>query len=233
MNYQNNSKFFRQRANTVGILISFGIVAVGLLCGLLMHGYLQAMGFGLAMVGGVCMVIVNSVTVKGTDVDEDVTRGVEAFKERLISHFQPFDPKSVHNKNAVNEKKTEAAYYGTFCYDEDGLLVKKGSDSKFRSSVYAINGLIIEEHTVQVGTARIHLVDADDTETMVEFAYADLDRVCLEAPEVRKYESNVIVDAFCFYGKNGEKLLSFPIVNDNDADLLVKNLTARIERHKA
>ena len=35
MNYQNNSKFFHQRANTIGILISFGIVAVGIIFGLL------------------------------------------------------------------------------------------------------------------------------------------------------------------------------------------------------
>ena len=148
------------------------------------------------------------------------------FKEKFEYEFIYRDTRKLHQAELRGIQHKEPVYESSYLVKGEGMLSRKGSDGKIRTSVYQCVGLLMEEHFLCLGVQNFSLVGEGDTEpSLMKVYYEDLSRVVLgeNYPQMHLVLMEI-------YNEDGSLLMSCQMKADAQTDELVADLNNKIKK---
>lgn len=220
-------KYFSQKSHSLITLIAVLLLCLGFCVILLLPPSFWALGL-LMMLAGALMFIVLSVQIKDSEVDEAVAAVMETFRKAFEEQFIYYDTRKLHQAELHGQYHKEPIYASGYLTGVEGLLIRRGNDSKTRTSVYQCVGILEEEDSIRFHVQNFSLVGGGkDQPQTLNIAYTELSRVALGESFAQMHLTTMEI-----YGKEGNDcLLRFQMPADAKTDDLVADINAKI--HKA
>jgi len=228
MDFKNNGKYFN--VNNTILYIGIGMAAVGVLFyfigAIAMIRFLSFIALPIAIIGGVVIVFGASGRVHDADIDKQVKAQCREIDRDAREKFN-LEDKDIRT---LPPYQTEA-----FEFSEDvGANIRKGSDNKYRSSVYVATYLMYSNECIYVYTNRYSVLDADlnsiDAYTISYMNISDAEIVPVEYSIIKKDKKTTVKNYYLtirYKDGNAQKILT---LNDADADTAVTNIKRLAER---
>jgi len=244
MNYERNNKYFDQDIPAWPTVASFAALAIGLFVfiflGFSRFGgwYFVPIGLSLAAAGIVGMVVISNVKIKDSEIDEEIPRAEERFRDDFTARFVKFDAARSRYEMTYGAKtkkpgdKIEPVWFGTFCFDGDRARFKKGSDGKSRSSIYSFSAFALKPDSICLAEREISLVSPEQPapDMFEEIAYSDLGGCEIVSAENTGYSGITQYRHLRIIRADGSVLIEFPILADAAADEYAADISQRIMR---
>ena len=245
MNYERNKKYFSQFVPAWPTVVSFVLIAVGLFVFIFLGfsrfgGYLFIpIGLAMAVAGFVGMVVLSSIKIKDSDIDELIPPFEEEFRTEFTSRFVKFDAAKAKYEKTYGTKvknpgeKIEPVWFGTFCFDESRALHKKGYDGKSRSSIYSMSAFALKSDSVCLGERELSLISPDKPvpDFFEEIPYSDLSGCELVKTDKVGYSGITKYRHLRITAADGSTVVEFPILADAAADEYAADINQRIRRN--
>lgn len=241
INYKANLQYFIQSFKSKKNITRFVIAGVFALLALVFFLFIR-FGHGLNLVVtlvflaaavGVLVSIFSSM-VKEADIDDSVKIAKQQFESDLHDLFLPVDTHKNRSLTEERSKRKEYVPFETYYFGGEGLLVKKGSDGKHRTSRYCMNGIYLFPQEIGCGRRIFSLVEESGTTTETKICkYVELDRVALESAEIpEEYQGFSRYVNMTLYAADGSVFMQLPIIADSAADSLCDQLNGIILSRK-
>lgn len=218
-------KYFSQKSHTVFTVIAIALIALGFCFLILLNGRLDALSVAMMFVGAVIFLIQN-LQIKDSELSEAAKEVLAKFKEKFEYEFIYRDTRKLHQAELRGIQHKEPVYESSYLVKGEGMLSRKGSDGKIRTSVYQCVGLLMEEHFLCLGVQNFSLVGEGDTEpSLMKVYYEDLSRVVLgeNYPQMHLVLMEI-------YNEDGSLLMSCQMKADAQTDELVADLNNKIKK---
>ena len=220
-------KYFSQKPHTAVTVIAVILIALGVCFLVLMNGMLDAMSVALIFVGAV-LFIFTSLQIKDSELGEAAKIVLAKFQEDFEFEFIYRDTRKLHQAQLQGITHKEPVYESSYLAEAEGLLKRRGSDSKIRTSVYHCVGILMEEHYICFGTQNFSLIGGEVTKpNLMRADYSELSHVALgnTIPEMH-------LVYMAIYGADGELLMNCQMRADAQTDDLVADINAKIQKHQ-
>ncbi len=244
MNYNRHKKYFEQHLSTTPVIISAACIAVGFLMTVILSGtrgfnyfLMTSGGLTLIAVGVVIFLVRSARKIPDSEIDGETDKLYETFSTEFNNRFIPNDIRTIRYEmtNHIHHQKLEPITFGTYCFEGENILAKKGNDGKSRSSVYSMSGFILKPDSICLAEREISLISDEDPipGDFRELKYTALGGVSLEkVPEKVGYEGFAKYRHLKIVDNNGAAVMEFPILGDAAADSYVNDINLRITRAK-
>ena len=193
--------------------------------------YIGSYFLGFVIIGAGIAVFSAAGKLKDSDIDEQVGNNRKQVAEKAIKDFG-FNEKQL--KNITNHD------FGEFEFPEGVTLhVKRGSDSKFRSSVYDAWSVLISPDSIYIYVHRFNLAEPDETFAqhiikLDDYAGSGIsDHIYVNRYGKNNEKSREVKYQLFDIRTNGGETISLPVHDDMNIDELIKKLDRTAEtRHK-
>lgn len=205
---KNMNRYFGNNLATVFYVLSFAMMAIGLVGVFL--GYFYFYAGCLALIGVVLFFITVRMKITDKDYDEVMSRSVSQYKEKYL------EDKMINRKKV--EPETVDLFYG-YLFDQAGLKRKLGKDGKMRSSRYYITAVRVNRTGFLISYSEYDTLTGDESH---QFIYAEPENdVSLERPREKPAlgDSRYVIH---IGGEKEETVLVFHLPDDALADEKLK-----------
>ena len=244
MNYERNTKYFSQSIPAWPTVVSFALIALGLFVfiflGFSRFGgyYFVPIGLAAAGAGVAGMIIISNVKIKDSEIDDQLPPLDEAFRADFTQKFEKIDAAKLRYEQTYGTKiksraeQFEPVWFGTFCFDEERVLHKRGYDGKSRSSVYSLSAFALRPETICLGEREVSLISPERPipDFFQEIAYRDLGGCEIVKTDKVGYSGITKYRHLRITRANGSVLVEFPILADAEADGYAEEISKRIGR---
>ena len=220
-------KYFSQKPHTVSTVIAVALACIGFAVIILLPGQFTPLGLAM-MFAGAILFLVLSVQIKDSELGEAAKEVLAKFRERFEFEFIFRDPRKLHQAALQGIQHKDPVYESSYLAAGEGLLSRRGSDGKIRTSVYQCVGILMEDSYICFGTQNFSLIGGEETDpVMMRAEYGELSHVALGEtfPQMHLVMMSV-------YGADGECLMTFQMRADAQTDDLVDNINAKIKKHR-
>jgi len=233
MDHQINEKYFTAKGGGILMIVGLALAAVGLLATFLFWE-LNVIGIIVAAVGIVLAFISTGKKVKDSDIDEGIAREAKAFEETFVDKFITDHSRAGGLKVSADapkpKRRGKPEYFGCYWFN-DVKYVKKGGDSKARSSSYCFAGILIDPDQLSLGKNLISLIDDAKDEIWVQAPFTDLARAELVDPVAdSRYSQYVRYTLLRVTKKDGSVFAEIPLTADATADKMRDEINQSIGR---
>lgn len=244
MNYTRHKKYFEQNLSTTPVIISAACIAIGFLMVVILSGtrgfnsYLMTSGgLTLLAIGVAIFLVRSSKKIPDSEIDGEAQKLYNTFAADFKNKFIPTDIRTIRYEmtNHIPHQKLEPVTFGTYCFEGEEILAKKGNDGKSRSSVYSMSGFLLKPDSICFAEREISLIsDVDPIPgDFREMKYLSLSGASLEkVPEKKGYEGFAKYRHLRILDNDGSTVIEFPILADAAADDYVNDINLRITRAK-
>ncbi len=243
MDYKRHIKYFEQNLRTAPIVISGVCIGLGILMAVFLantrglpYYIMMPGGLTLIAIGAAIAVIRSAVKIPDNEVDDVTVQLFETFNKNFEDRFIPSDIKSIRYAmtNHIPQQKLEPHTFGTYCFEGEKVMAKKGNDGKSRSSLYSMSGFILKPDTLCLATRRTSLIsDEVIPDNFIEVKYTELsDAKLTHVPEKKGYEGFARYRHLTISNNEGNTVIEFPILKDASAEAYVNDINLRILRAK-
>ncbi len=201
-------------------------------------GYIMTpVGLTLIAIGAAIAVARSAIKIPDGEVDSETEKLLETFNKDFEDKFIPNDIRTIRYEMAhhIPRQKLEPNIFGTYCFEGETVMAKKGSDGKSRSSVYAMSGFVLKSDSVCLAQRRISLISDDDPipGDFIEVKYTELEQAKLtHVPEKKGYEGFARYRHLTVLNNEGKTVVEMPILKDASAEAYVNGINLRIQRAK-
>ena len=244
--YERNKKYFKQHIPTWPTVVGFAAVAAGLfmllILGSLIHGgwMWTGPGLGLTLAGAVLLVVLGAIKIKDSEIGQVIPEEKERFGKDFAAAFVETNAAKLRfqqtygNADRKKEDPFEPVLFGTYLFEGEGVLSKKGSDGKSRSSLYSMSAFALRHEVLCLGERKISLISPDQPEPdrFEKYAYVDLDKAELVKSDKVGYEGHTKYRHLRITDNAGAVIMEFPILADAAADEYVAEINQKIMRAK-
>ncbi len=228
MDANRNKKYFSQKPHTVITVIAAALIALGFCFLILLNGMLDAMSIALMFVGAILFLFVN-LQVKDSELGEAAKEMQAKFSKAFEDEFIYRDTRKLHQAELQGIHHKEAVYESSYLAEGEGLLTRRGSDGKIRTSMYQCVGILMENDYICIGAQNFSLIGGEMTPpTLMRAEYGELSHVALGEAIPRMHLTTMEV-----YGADGTCLMKFQMRADAQTDDLVADINAKIRKHQA
>lgn len=247
MDRNRNKKYFEQKNKTYPIIIASACIAVGFIMVVFLANTrginrwaMTSLGLPLLVIGTVMWVIMSVVRIKDSEIDHDAAELNASFATEFKDHFEKKDVRRVKYDMVYGTPaatpKAEPVLFGTYCFDSEKALHKRGGDGKSRSSVYSLSGFLLRNETICLAEKKVSLVDPENDgvvlESFSEPKYHELDSAALVESAANGYSGVTRYEHLRITDLDGNTVIEFPILADASADEYVAEINTRIKREK-
>ena len=244
--YERNKKYFKQHIPTWPTVLGFVAVAAGLFMVIILSntrgagwGW-QAPGLALTVAGAVLLVVINQIKIKDSELGQNIPNEKEQFGKDFADAFTETNAQKLRyqmiygTQDKSKEDPFEPVIFGTYLFEGEGVLVKKGGDGKSRSSLYSMSAFALRKEVLCLAERKISLISAEKPEAdrFDKYAYVDLDKAELVKIDKVGYESNTKYRHLRITDNSGNTVMEFPILADAAADEYVAEINQKFQRAK-
>ncbi|GEM_PF-1478866 len=247
IDYERIKKYFAQNLPTWPIVAGAAAVGIGLLMVIILsntrgisRGITTSIGLVLTLAGAICLIVYFQMKLKDSEIDSLLPRAQEDFMNEFKKHFTETNAAKLRFEHTYGaqrreiDDKFEPVSFDTFCFDRPDILHKVGSDSKVRSSIYAMSAFALRLHGIDIGEREISLISA---EKPMEDKFFYVDYTALASAELIKtekqgYSGKTKYRHLRLTDNDGNVVAEFPVLVDATADEYVETINLRIRRHK-
>ena len=220
-------KYFSQKPPTVITVIAVVLIALGVCFLVLLNGMLDALSIGLLFIGALLFVF-TSLQIKDSELGEAAKIVLAKFREAFEYEFIYQNTRKLHQAELQGLHHKEPVYESSYLAEGEGLLMRRGSDSKLRTSVYHCVGILMEENYICFGTQNFSLIGGEESKpNLMRADYSELSRV-----ELGKTFPEMRLVCMTVYGVDGDVLMSCQMRADAQTDDLVADINAKIQKHQ-
>ncbi|MFA6948473.1 MAG: hypothetical protein WCQ72_05785 [Eubacteriales bacterium] len=180
MDFRGNNKYFRFY-NPIAMIIGVVFIAIGVALTIMMD-FDPYFGIGPAIVGIVLIVFDLGRRTKDSDINSQVDREI---KDQTF-HAQ--------ETLGIDDKKIrlhETFEYREYSFDDpETLLVKRGGDGKYRTSVFCASEVFLTTVKMFIHSKTFSLIEDKKSESTIEIPYEQLDEVSIENLQFTKSVNN-------------------------------------------
>ncbi len=244
MDYKRHIKYFEQNLKTAPVVVSGICIGVGFIMAIFLantrglpYYIMMPGGLTLIAIGTVIALVRSAVKIPDSEVDDDTVKLFEVFKKDFEDKFIPTDIKTIRYEmaNHIHRPKLEPNTFGTYCFEGDEVMAKKGNDGKSRSSFYSMSGFVLKPDSICLASRCISLVSDSDPNPgeFLELKYTELSSAKLtHVPEKKGYEGFARYRHLTLTDNEGKTVIEFPILKDASAEAYVNDINQRISRAK-
>ncbi len=244
MDHKRHIKYFEQNLRTAPIIIAGVCIGLGILMTVFlantrgMPSYIMMPGgLTLIFIGAVIAVTRSVIKIPDAEVDGETEKLFETFKKDFEDRFIPNDIKAIRYamSNHITQPKLEPNTFGTYCFEGEKIMAKKGNDGKSRSSLYSMSGFVLKPDSIGLASRKISLISADDIipDQFLDIKYTELAQAKLtHVPEKKDYEGFARYRHLTITDNEGNTVIEFPILKDASAEAYVNDINLRITRAK-
>lgn len=244
MDYKRHIKYFNQNLKTAPVVVSGVCIGLGFIMAVFLantrglpYFIMMPGGLKLIAIGTLIAVIRSVVKIPDSEVDGVTEKLFEEFKSDFEQRFIPNDIRTIRYEmaNHIIHQKLEPNVFGTYCFEGDTVMAKRGSDGKSRSSLYSMSGFVLKHDTVGLASRSVSLISDESPapDRFIEVKYTELSGVKLNhVPEKKGYEGSAKYRHLSFTDNSGNTVIEFPILADASADNYVSDINLRIQRAK-
>ncbi|MGM9642612.1 MAG: hypothetical protein ACI3XI_05320 [Eubacteriales bacterium] len=244
MDYKRHKKYFNQNLKTAPVVVSGVCIALGIFMAVFLANtrglpYFIMMPGGLTLIaiGTMIAIIRSAIKIPDSELDGVTEKLFDDFKSDFEIKFIPNDIRTIRYEmtNHIVHQKLEPNVFGTYCFEGDAVMAKRGNDGKSRSSIYSMSGFVLKPESVGLASRRISLISDNDpaSDRFIEVRYTELSGVKLNhVPEEKGYEGFAKYRHLSFTDNSGNTVIEFPILADASADNYVTDINLRIQRAK-
>lgn len=183
MNYEHNKKYFSATLFSKLAIVCWVITAIGavvLFLRVFELWYICGIGGVIACVLGF---VFSSYSMKDREYDEICEGVFETFKKDFTEYISGHINKgNAHNRSVDTVDETKVSLSSCFLYGE-GVEVKRGSDTRLRTSEYAVTGCYFAPDALLVGYKMCSLVKDKNESFMQAYRYADIEKADTYRPD--------------------------------------------------
>ena len=143
-------KYFSQKPHTVSTIIAVALACIGFAIIILLPGHFTPFGLALMFVGAILFLVL-SLQIKDSELSEAAKEVQAKFKETFEEEFIYRDTRKLHQAELRGFRPKEPVYESSYLMSGEGLLIRRGGDGKFRSSMYQCVGILKEEDYIGFG----------------------------------------------------------------------------------
>ena len=220
-------KYFSQKPKTLWTIIAAALIAIGFFFIVILPWSFDAPGMALIFVGAVIFLLIN-LQIKDSELGEAAKIVLAKFREAFEYEFIYQNTRKLHQAELQGIHHKEPVYESSYLAEGEGLLMRRGSDSKLRTSVYHCVGILMEENYICFGTQNFSLIGGEESKpNLMRADYSELSRV-----ELGKTFPEMRLVCMTVYGVDGDVLMSCQMRADAQTDDLVADINAKIQKHQ-
>ncbi len=244
MDYKRHIKYFEQHLRTAPIVISGVCIGLGFIMAVFLANT-RGMPYFIMMPGGLTLIAIGAaiavtrsvIKIPDSEVDGETEKLFETFKKDFEDKFIPNDIRAIRYEmaNRIPHQKLEPNTFGTYCFEGETVMAKKGNDGKSRSSLYSMSGFVLKPESIGLASRRISLISSEDPipDNFIDIKYTELSEAKLtHVPEKKGYEGFARYRHLAIYDNEGNTVIEFPILKDASAEGYVNDINQRIMRAK-
>lgn len=225
MDANRNKKYFSQKPHTVITVIAVALIALGFCFLILLNGMLDPLSIAMMFVGAILFLFVN-LQVKDSELGESAKEVLAKFTKEFEEEFIYRDTRKLHQAELQGFQHKDPVYESSYIAEGEGLLTRRGSDGKIRTSMYQCVGILMETDYICIGTQQFSLIGGAATQpTMMRVEYGELSHVALGEAIPKMHLTTMEV-----YGEDGTCLMKFQMRADAQTDDLVADINAKIKK---
>ncbi len=243
MNYRRNKKYFEQVNKVYPIVIAAALIAIGFIMVVFLagthglpQGLMMMIGLPLLVVGVILATTISAVRIKDSEIDENAASLCEAFEGSFNEKFVKTDVRRYKNEQRYGDHSsahhTEPIFFGTYFFDDEHALFKRGGDGRERSSVYSLSGFMLKPASICIGERYVDITDGSMRESFIELPYTSLSGVRYEDTEAsdKVYVGKTKYRHIILTRTDGTTAADLPVLAAADADLYIDEIGTRISR---
>ncbi len=238
MDFSRNKKYFFQREDSWQVVLGAILIAAGFIMTVFLgftknlpQALFQALGLVSMLAGAIVFIVRSNVKVKDSDIDDAVASLDESFRDAFELKF--VRPEMRVQRLANELEHGDIFYYGTYIFDGEDTLSRRGSDGRSRSSLYSFSAFMLLHNKLCAAKRRICIVENEPFEDeFVSLKYTAMSEVKLVEADATGYKGTTPYEHMIVYGNNGEILLEIPMLADAEAEDSVAVLNTRIAHAK-
>jgi hypothetical protein len=221
MDFSTNIKYFGKSKNLF-LYIGLGIAALGIV--LLIVGWYFMYCFGVMLAGGAVCIIARGSKLKDDDIDVQTEKKYQDF----MSHIA-VDKLDIIGKEV---KLFQPVEVGAYAYEGlEGILAKKGSDGKLRSSYFSRTGIFFAVDMMYIYKASFSLIEEKESSEMLKVKYGDVSKAELTNETFTSADGTLKVPYTMFRITTlAGKEFNFPMRNDAESDKLAENINYQAKK---
>ena len=219
-------KYFSQKPHTVSTIIAVALACIGFAIIILLPGHFTPFGLALMFVGAILFLVL-SLQIKDSELSEAAKEVQAKFKETFEEEFIYRDTRKLHQAEMQGIHHKDPVYESSYLATGEGLLTRRGGDSKIRTSVYQCVGILMEDAHICIGTQNFSLIGGEETQpNLMRLAYSELSRVALGEAIPQMHLTTMEV-----YAADGTCLMKFQMRADAQTDDLIENINVKIKKN--
>ncbi len=174
MNYEHNKKYFSATLFSKLAIVCWVLTGIGALVLFLRVFELWYICGGIGVVACVLGFVFSSYSMKDKEYDEICDNLAEDFKKEFISYVGDcINKNNAHSHSIDSVDNTKVSFSSSFLYGDD-VQIKCGSDTRFRTSEYAITGCYFATNELLVGFYSQSLTTDKSTKYMRSYRFKDI-----------------------------------------------------------
>lgn len=235
MDFKPNSKYFIGANWPVPAGIACVFVGVLPLLMILFEArglyWLMAPGVALIVVGLVLILVSSGGKTNEAGFDEQIKRATKSMQDDALRELK------LEEKHVKVIPLYDPCSFGEYDFSgSEALLVKRGSDGKFRSNYYSMTMLLFTQENLCVYNRRFGFTEDMMKNTLTVLPYISIDNVRVEEKEFKatigKNKATVKYCNLDITAENGETIVCQAHHNDADIDSIAERVNALVAKKK-